>query len=394
MSRQRLAIGEHGDITTTTLAPGKVQARCRYRASNGRTVQRKASGRSADAAKRALKKALAEENSTPGAGDTLTRSTTVKELLERWIADQRAAAEATTQTLDSYERVITRLTIPAIGDLTITETTTRILENHLRSIESTTYRKWVRVVLRRSFQWAVIDGALAVNPARETSSGPRKRNQIKALTVAEAQQLRASIIDWKGDQTYGPRRGIDLLEAVDVILGTGVRLGELLALRWSDVTETTVTVAGTTIRVDNKFVRQDWAKTPGSVRTIPLPPFAQDALARQRARGLDEISDLVFCDLNGGVRDPGNLRRSLRAARGDDLGWVDFRALRRTVATLTADSVDVHTASRLLGHSRLSTTEQHYAAKPPVTPDVTVYLQAFGEPIRAQNVPETTKKPR
>ncbi|MDH3049742.1 tyrosine-type recombinase/integrase [Gordonia alkanivorans] len=351
-------------------------------------MQRKATGRSATAAKRALKDALEAETRTPGT-ETLKRTTTITALCERWIEQH----EARPQTIATYQRMIGSVITPAIGGLTIAETRTSNLETFLGDIESTTYRKWCRAILRGAFQAAVIDGALTVNPARETTAGQRQHRTITALTVEQVQLLRQNIVEWRSDQQYGPARGADLLEAVDVILGTGVRLGECLALRWNhdiDLAARMITVNGTIVRSGNRYIRQPCGKTDGSIRTIPLPQFTVDALIRQRQRGLEEISELVFPDLNGNVRDPGNLRRSLRAARGSV--EVDFRTLRRTVATLAADSASVQDASRLLGHSRLSTTEQHYTAKPPVTPDLSVHFEVFATPIRAQSVPETQKK--
>ena len=350
-------------------------------------MQRKATGRSATAAKRALKDALEAETRTPGS-ETLERTTTITALCETWIGQH----EARPQTIATYRRMITNVIAPSVGDLTIAETRTSHLEAFLGGIESTVYRKWCRAILRAAFQSAVIDGALTVNPARETTSGQRQHRTITALPVERVQVLRHNITLWRDAQQYGPARGVDLLEAVDVILGTGVRLGECLALRWTDIDldRRTMTVAGTIVRDGNRYVRQPFGKTEGSVRTIPLPDFTVTALRRQRERGLDVISELVFPDLNGNVRDPGNLRRSLRAARGSV--EVDFRTLRRTVATVAADSASVQDASRLMGHSRLSTTEQHYTAKPLLAPDVTEHLEAFANPISAQSVPETTKK--
>ena len=65
-------------------------------------------------------------------------------------------------------------------------------------------------------------------------SKPKK--PVEALTVDEVVAFRDGLRKWQDSTGYrGPRRGTELLDVVDVMLGTGLRISEVLALRWEDV---------------------------------------------------------------------------------------------------------------------------------------------------------------
>lgn len=72
-----------------------------------------------------------------------------------------------------------------------------------------------------------------------------------------------------------------------------------------------------------------------------------------------------------------NLRRSLRAALPDELGWVTPYSFRRTVATVVRDDLGPAEAQVQLSHSKLSTTEQHYFQRQTQGPDVRGTLDRF-----------------
>lgn len=85
----------------------------------------------------------------------------------------------------------------------------------------------------------------------------------------------------------GPKRAPDLLDIVHLLLATGCRVGELCALRWSDVdlsaSPATVTISGTVVRIAGQvLVRQPTPKTGAGHRTVTLPRFAADTLLRRQ----------------------------------------------------------------------------------------------------------------
>lgn len=166
-----------------------------------------------------------------------------------------------------------------------------------------------------------------------------------------------------------------LAAAVDLMLGTGLRVGEVCALTWSDVSladPARVRVRATMTVREGRLVRQEAPKTASGERTLFLPPFAVAALVDL---GVGQAGP-VLATRNGTHVSPANLRRSLRAATAD-LGFqVTPHTLRRTVATVLERGRGVRAAADQLGHADPEVTHRHYVAPVREGPRVTDLLQA------------------
>jgi integrase len=148
-----------------------------------------------------------------------------------------------------------------------------------------------------------------------------------------------------------------------VLLGvlTGLRIGEILGLRWQDID----LISGQ-LRVEQAIYRGMVGppKTKGSRRTLPLPdPIMSTLLVlRGQVSGRSE-QKLVFQTQRGtAYSDTNLLHRELKPA-GRKVGapWLSWHTLRRTHATLLqAAGGSLKDASAQLGHSRLSTTHEIY----------------------------------
>lgn len=220
---------------------------------------------------------------------------------------------------------------------------------------------------------------MTINPVRDTALPRAKKSEVRTLTNDEMETYRARLVEWCGGNRRGPRRGEGLVEIMDVVRGSGMRIGEVLALRWQDVDleEGTATVAGTT---DEKGGRSDFPKTEKSRRTIPLASSAIEALRRQRMKPYFEVlGEPVFPTRGGGYRTVNNTETRLRAARGDlDIRPHDFR---KTVATRIEKKYGLLAASRYLGHASTAVTEQAYLGRPAVVEN---YTDAFDGQIKAR----------
>jgi integrase len=142
---------------------------------------------------------------------------------------------------------------------------------------------------------------------------------------------------------------------------TGLRVGELLGLRWSDVDFDTAQ-----LRVNQRYYRgeMDSPKTRASQRTLPLPPECIEAFRRLQAASQPEQKDaLVFRTRKGTpYSDTNILHRQLKPA-GQKIGapWLSWHTFRRTHATLLQlAGGSLKDAQAQLGHSRLSTTLEIY----------------------------------
>lgn len=161
-------------------------------------------------------------------------------------------------------------------------------------------------------------------------------------------------------------------------LSTGLRLGEILALQYSDFKDGSVSVTKQlnthyTIQSDStsfrEMVIQD-TKTQTSIRTVPLPQSVQDALIDHRKQHMEEMmaigyrTDFVFTTKSGKPIDHTNFRRAWqRHLRNADVPYRKFHACRATYCTmLCKQGISLETASKLMGHSDVSVTAQFYRA--------------------------------
>jgi integrase len=159
-----------------------------------------------------------------------------------------------------------------------------------------------------------------------------------------------------------------LVDPVTLLIATGLRRSELLALRWSDFDADAGTIA-----VTGKLVRQrrigltriDETKTAAGRRTIPLPSFAVTILNDRRKRPYVGQQQVIFASSSGTLRDPENFNSAWRAVR-DDLGMPDVtsHSFRKTVATLIDDAgLSARIGADHLGHAKVSMTQDRYMSR-------------------------------
>ncbi len=192
------------------------------------------------------------------------------------------------------------------------------------------------------------------------------------MTGAEVSALRAAAAKWEARprKNTRPWPKLRIGVCIDVMLGTGLRVGELLALRWSDLDlvsdNPTVTVSGTIVYgEDGRVKRQELSKSRSSERVLYLPQFTVASL-RSYWHDLDHKpeNDAIFPTSVGSWMHKDNFSgrfRQVRAmAQGVDLSWVTTHTIRKTVATQVYRSSDLKDASQQLGHSEVGVTSRHY----------------------------------
>jgi len=225
----------------------------------------------------------------------------------------------------------------------------------------------VRAILRRALSDAQRDGLVGRNAAADAHPPRIPHRPVAYLTAQEVAQLLAAT----ADDALGP------LYALAV--ATGLRRGELVALRWSDVD-----IPRGTLSITRSVARDDaggWAasetKSARSRRTLPLTAAARNALERQRKRqaaaklgagtAWQDRTGLVFTDKAGGPILPEYVSHAFAAARvRAGLPTATLHQLRHTAATLLlAEGVPLAVISEWLGHSGIAVTAAHYAAVVP-----------------------------
>jgi integrase len=165
------------------------------------------------------------------------------------------------------------------------------------------------------------------------------------------------------------------LEALYVLaVSTGLRQGELLALRWEDVDlEAAVLRVSRTLTRNGGKVSVGPPKTKNSRQTVGLTDGAVEALGEHLTRQLEEMESvgslyrpggLVFANEVGGIVNPSNLRnRSLKALlKRAGLPAIRFHDLRHTCATLLLSrNVNPKIVSEMLGQASIAITLDTYS---------------------------------
>lgn len=379
-----MSIGTFGRIRRTELAPGQWLAEARFRDRDGETRRVKATGTTGARAEAALREKLRTRRDQVFTAE-LSPESRVSELLSRWLIEVDGS-DRTQQTKDYYRRAVEQVVSPGVGNLRIRELNAQRVDGFLRTLPARV--RDARTVLRQASSMAVRFGLLEYNPVNDTYVPPKPRGKPRALTAEDIEVLLGRITAWQAAQSFGPARGYDLVEQFTMLLATGTRIGELLALRWDDVEHlddptipATVTVAGTLISGGS---RQSWTKTASGYRTMTLPEFGRQALLRQRDRGLP--FDLIFPNRLGKPRSVSNVRTHWRHIRGEDYSWVTPHTFRRTVATMVERAYGADHAAKQLGHSDPDVTRRHYIERALAVPDVSSALDELvarlGKPVR------------
>ncbi|TCB87728.1 site-specific integrase [Micromonospora zingiberis] len=395
MARPELPIGTSGKIRTERLGPGRFRARARFRDYDGVTRDIEVTDTTGPAAVRALKVKL-RDRSTPN-DDEITRETRISRLADLWIEEITAEERITSQTIHRYQTSVRTAILPALGNLRIREASVGRLDRFLRDIakDRPSAAKGVKVVLSQMFALAVRHGAIPTNPVRDTGRLRKPRRTVVALTDEHLQAVRTAIRDWQQPVPGkpGPRHTGDLADIVDLMLATGARIGEILALRWEDldlaVERPTLTICGTLVYVKGQGIfRQPWTKSDAGYRMLVLPRFAVGMLLARKLMAADNPHDAIFASRRGTWLSPNNVRRQWRQARADtDLDWVTPHTFRKTVATLIKEETDTKSAAAQLGHSSEEVTTTYYIAKPVQAPDVSDVLERLAANPNGQHAP-------
>ena len=292
---------------------------------------------------------------------------TVAALAQRWL--DAAEHRVTTRTYTFYAAHVRLYILPSLGSLRAEQLRPAHLEaalvawRHGKRNDKEQGALSPRTVahvfntLRTLLRWGVKMGTLVRNVADAVEPPRYERKEMCTLeSTGVAKLLKAA-------------QGSELQAVIAVAIGTGLRRGELLGLRWSDidlvahrltVRRSVETVKGVT--------RTKPPKTARSARTIALPPFVVDVLRDEyakhellRGRAPDE-STWVFVRGDGSQWEPGAFSLAFaRFVKNAKLPHVRFHDLRHSFGTLAlASGVDLQTVSRALGHESVAITSRIY----------------------------------
>jgi len=300
---------------------------------------------------------------------------TFSRYLEDWY---KTKIDVTEQTLNSYKYLMERHAVPAFGSLKLHEITPQVLQRFYSDLKdgkglSPRTIRYTHAVLHQAFEWAVEPGRLvASNPTARLKLPKRVK---RAPTFLSAEQIAKLLDKTQGDPLY---------PLWHLLLHTGLRPQEALALKWRDFEDTKNGAQATVVRTlvndgHGHFSVQDTTKTEGSKRTLSISKSSWEVLQAHRRRQAEEMmlggqryerQDFVFANRFGRTLDRTNVgqrwRTALRKAGiATKARFYDTRHSHAT--TLLNNGVDIALVSKRLGHKSIQTTLSHYAFLLPET---------------------------
>ena len=367
--RPRTPIGTHGTINTRR-SGARVVAETRVRDLDGRLRQVRASGPTAAAARTRLLERIRERPSLRSSG-VLRPTSSFAELADLWLADLELR-DLAGNTKENYRACLRLHVRPAFEHYTLAEVTTGRVEWFLvrQAQLSPSQARQTRTMLNMLFGYALRHDAIARNPVEGTSQLRRAKATPQALTLGQIAAIREAAARWRTEPGLpGPRPDGQVRDIIEVLLGTAMRPGEVLALRPCDLEESAtgmiLSVTGTVVQRKGRGAeRQPRPKTDASIRRILVPEFAA-AVLRRRVGAVPSGAEsrTIFATRTGGPLSPYNVRRTFREfLQLADLGGtgISLRWYRRTGATVIARGIGIDAAATFLGHTSGVITEGHY----------------------------------
>jgi integrase len=289
---------------------------------------------------------------------------TVAGFLEDWL-EHHVRPSRRIRTHESYAGIARLYIVPAIGRIPLARLEPEHVQAMLAGLKgrrgplSDTTTRYVYSVLRIALGRALKMSRVTRNVCTLLDPPTRARREPRPLS---REQLLAFLTGVRGDR----------LEALYVTAaGTGLRQGELLALRWQDVDlERGELAVRHTLQRGTRQLAEP--KTERARRTLRLPRQVVDALLEQRSRqSIVPLTGLIFTTDRGTALDSRNVTRYLQGHLARlALPRQRFHDLRHAFATLMIESgEDLGVVSRILGHADFSTTADVYAHLTPAMLD-------------------------
>lgn len=296
---------------------------------------------------------------------------------------RRGRTRLAPSTFCEYRRSLELHVLPRLGALPLASLTTEDVDDLIDSMEKEgkaagTIRNAV-TPLRKLLADAVRQGKLPSNPAKQAELPPADDFAGKELPHEHTASIREALVE---TAPLDPLRGepdLFYVHMFDVALGTGVRLGELRELRWSDVDRERRVIRVSRTNSRGKSRRP---KTDAGVRSVPLFSSVARALEGLAARAVDRgryaPGELVFSTAKGNAIPESHLHRRVwtpaleRAGLGerrrddDDRerwhGVYRFHDLRHTcVSRLVAAGADIKLVQSVAGHANPVVTLKRYS---------------------------------
>lgn len=296
---------------------------------------------------------LLKETKPHGEADTVY----VSDMMYRWLAHIHPRVKPA--TLQKYESLTHNHILPAFGNCSLSSIT-KTMVNEFTEKHMENGRIGGGTLSRKTINDILVVLSLAMSFAEEEwdFQAPKiqlvreEKREARVLTREEQARLTTFLLDKMDIYKFGTL----------LALYTGIRVGELCALQWEDISDDCVCVSKTMQRLrqpesGKTSVVVGSPKSSSSLRKIPLPSFLKPYVDRFRASG-----GYVIHTQRRECAEPRSMQLKFsQIVEQCALKDVTFHTLRHTFATRCIESgFDVKTLSEILGHADVKTTLNRY----------------------------------
>ncbi len=279
---------------------------------------------------------------------------TFEELLYYWIEFNKSKNKQTTQ--DKYKFLIEKHIKPELGNVKLNRISSVMINKFIDSKTqclSNSYVRTMAIIIKSALELGIKEQFIFMTNL-DIHLPKQSKRDLQILSVAEQNSLEKYILNNLDFTTLG----------IYISLYAGLRIGEVCALKWSDIDfdNKVIKVRSTLIRVKDANGKSyddiGTAKTEASIRDIPM--FNKLLLPLLKMKKLSKSSFVISTKM-GFVNKRTFEYRYHKIMKSAGVTDVNFHALRHSFATRCIEcGVDVKSLSEILGHSNVSVTLNTY----------------------------------